>query len=699
MKALDQLPKDLPETYDRILGKLQRGKGDADLRQRLFRCIFAARRPLTLEELREALSIVPGVTSWQGDKLINDITGAIPRLCGSLVVIIEEEATVQFAHHSVKQHLNSPAEKTSDLLRINPAQAEAYLGDVCVTYLNLDVFKSQIAKSRPSKSPAAMNIPNTISQTINSKKVRSLALAFSKLKGVSQDDSRIELPIWSSPSAQPQYEYAFLAYAKWLWPDHVEGFRHDRQKETYRLFRHLVRGQVSIAEPPWEKTLDAQGVTVAYPPLCWALVFGRVEMAETLLDMDDIELNARDRWQQTPLLLAADMGQDMIVQKLLERDGVDVHAVDVHGNNALIRAAIQGRVQCTNILLTRRDIDVNDPDSVGGTALAAAAFRGHEAVARLLLQAGADPNLCDNRGWTPLIGAVVNGYESIVQLLVDQDECDHNTIGHRDQFDWTALTHAAAIAEEGIVGLLLRQHGVDPDPEDKSGYTPLAVAALNGHKVVCELLLDRGAANANAEERQYGLTPLSLAAFNGHEDVVRLLLLQPGVDVESKDNDGRTPLSWAAGAGHVDVVRLLLQQAGVDVSSRDNHDRTPLLWAAANKHKAVVMLLLQHSSVDPESKDNEGRTPLTVAAVCGYEVIVRLLLEQPGVDAESKDNDGRTPLSWAAANGHKAVVRLLLQQPGVDPKSKDVHGRTPLSYAKKQGFETVTTLLRSQGVL
>jgi ankyrin repeat protein len=39
--------------------------------------------------------------------------------------------------------------------------------------------------------------------------------------------------------------------------------------------------------------------------------------------------------------------------------------------------------------------------------------------------------------------------------------------------------------------------------------------------------------------------------------VVKLLLEKDGVDLDSKDEDGRTPLSWAAKNGHEAVMKLL----------------------------------------------------------------------------------------------------------------------------------------------
>jgi len=221
---------------------------------------------------------------------------------------------------------------------------------------------------------------------------------------------------------------------------------------------------------------------------------------------------------------------------------------------------------------------------------------------------------------------------------------------------FTGLHMASFLGVEEPVESLLESIMVDS--KDSYYRAPLSYAAQNGHNMVVELLLEKGA-ELESKDR-YGQTPLLYAAQNRHDAVVKLLL-ENGAELESKDRYGKTPLSGAAQKDHDAVVKLLLEN-GAELESKNTlSGRTPLLYAAQKGHDAVVKLLLENGA-ELESKDRSGRTPLSWAAQKGHDAVVKLLLEN-GAELESKDTlSGQTPLSWAAENGHDAVVKLLLER-------------------------------------
>jgi hypothetical protein len=102
LRSLEDLPKDLPEVFSRIL---QRSEGPGKSYQKpIFEIITTARHPLTTGELREALSVDPDDAVWNVQRLVNDIESTLS-CCGSLLVVDEEEITVRLVHSSIKQFL------------------------------------------------------------------------------------------------------------------------------------------------------------------------------------------------------------------------------------------------------------------------------------------------------------------------------------------------------------------------------------------------------------------------------------------------------------------------------------------------------------------------------------------------------------------------------------------------------------------
>lgn len=79
------------------------------------------------------------------------------------------------------------------------------------------------------------------------------------------------------------------------------------------------------------------------------------------------------------------------------------------------------------------------------------------------------------------------------------------------------------------------------------GWTPQHEAALLGNKDALVALKNSGA-SLSVQEPHHGGTPLHVAAFNGHFEVVKFLV-QAGVPVNPRDNEGWTPLSQARDQG------------------------------------------------------------------------------------------------------------------------------------------------------
>jgi len=120
--------------------------------------------------------------------------------------------------------------------------------------------------------------------------------------------------------------------------------------------------------------------------------------------------------------------------------------------------------------------------------------------------------------------------------------------------------HSAA--EKGDLAKVKALIAQDPSlasSKDKTGATPLHLAAKENHKDVAEFLLASGA-DVNAQDK-YGFTPLDLALSSYHYIDVVTLLLDKGANVNARSFQGLDALMEAAMRGQKDAAAMLLAKA------------------------------------------------------------------------------------------------------------------------------------------
>ena len=114
-----------------------------------------------------------------------------------------------------------------------------------------------------------------------------------------------------------------------------------------------------------------------------------------LLSREKIDVNPRNRNDETPLMLAAIKGQTALAQQLIDK-GADVNKP---GWAPLHYASTYGHLELMNLLLEHHAyIDAASPNE--STPLMMAAMYGNASAVKLLLEAGADPMLRNALGLT-----------------------------------------------------------------------------------------------------------------------------------------------------------------------------------------------------------------------------------------------------------------------------------------------------------
>ncbi len=295
---------------------------------------------------------------------------------------------------------------------------------------------------------------------------------------------------------------------------------------------------------------------------------------------------------QTPLMWAASEGHADVARVLLTA-GADVRARSVHGTTALLLAARSGDVETARVLLDAgadvnaaepylpidARVDVEESQTSGRTPLLVASaslaatsgweYRldvepsSHEALALLLLERGADPDVPDSIGRTALHAAVETGRADLVRALLARG-ADPNArltrpplVYKGDYISYGAyvgatplwLAAAARVPDPDLLRALAAAGG-DPRLPAEGGTTPL-MAAVG--------MVQNEARQATASQSLELVT----------------LLLGMHVDVNAVDRRGRTAMHGAARLAKNAIIELLAAH-GARVDIADARGQAPL---------------------------------------------------------------------------------------------------------------------------
>ena len=403
------------------------------------------------------------------------------------------------------------------------------------------------------------------------------------------------------------------------------------------------------------------------------------------------EPDLRER-TKTLLLVAVQSDRIDMVQFLLARGASFVR--DRSAVDSLFYAAMHGYEAMVRLIVA----DGMDPDAQtdsGETALYKLAAKGGPAtMIDLLVELGASVNVPTEGGVTPLLMAAKRGDLPAVEALLKY--------GARvDRMDNAFRTSLSYVAEKGYtdVAKSLIAHGASLSSRDRKGRTPLHMAAAGNRLKTLEALVESGA-DVMAQDAA-GWTPLHYAAQVGNCDMAALLVSK-GATVEQPSGPNFTALHAAAQAGKDSVLEYFLS-LGVFVDLLDRDRRAPLYYALESKSLPAVRLLVDHGA-DVNAVDAHGETPLFPAVqtlddvvllnskgknlsqsedplpgIPGPEKLATLLLTR-GANVKVKDNQGRMPLHAAAELRCFQTARLLVEN-GAETDPRDANGATPLYWA------------------
>ncbi|KAL6793196.1 ankyrin repeat-containing domain protein [Trichoderma sp. SZMC 28012] len=428
----------------------------------------------------------------------------------------------------------------------------------------------------------------------------------------------------------------------------------------------------------------------------------------TLLVNDGIDLDPTDGGPEffpSPLYMASQHGANLHVKRLNKYK--PVQTATSNGNASLLES--------------------QEPE----TPLYFAALEGGWAMAKMLLDLGADPNSGlgerPNYRWAPLVVAVEGNHLKTVEILLE-NKADPNICGPNN-LD-TPLWFAAIKAASADMVRLLLDHDADPNHELLDPPLPIELTrssvSVKDKLAIFEVLVKNSPPvriNANDSEN---MTPLLYAAEAGELSLVTWLL-EHEADVNATDSLGRSALWYAIKNLRVEVVRELLNwkpqlnnlttsgqplveiaiedveimrmllDAGIDMEQPNYNNHTVLNIAVDWKKTDVVRLLVERKA-NMYHRGNGGWNAIMISTWSTADPQILRILADGGANLGDVHPDtGSTPLHFAMAWDAELAKIILEYRKSIDLEKRNNYGRTPLLYACGEDNEDCIELLVKAG--
>jgi hypothetical protein len=260
--TIRNLPKDLGETYSRIMENTRRSPGGTaryETMMKVFRWVAGARRALTIEELEEAVALEKTDTYLHAER---SATGAGERLiacCSNLVVYNEGDSTVTFAHQTIQQFL-FPSTMTASAPTLgshfSPQILNEHIAEISLAYLSFSDFGTQLARLPENHSVELGNAEPLVWRNVPfSTPIKGFLSLSRGWRGMAKptSDHRVKfaIPMASPPAESLMRKYAMLDYIIAFWNIHTADLT--PQSAIWPTFRHIAcERQLMFDFRPWD---------------------------------------------------------------------------------------------------------------------------------------------------------------------------------------------------------------------------------------------------------------------------------------------------------------------------------------------------------------------------------------------------------------------------------------------------------------
>lgn len=393
-----------------------------------------------------------------------------------------------------------------------------------------------------------------------------------------------------------------------------------------------------------------------------AAIEGHHDTAFQLLEAG-VSPNLSSRQSLSPLQIASARGHQRLVE-LLVNFHADINYHDPKDKfTALHFAAARGFHDIIKILLRAQAI-VDLKTANDETALHLAIGGNHLASVKILLQAGANPNIEGGfKTQTPLYIATSGLLSEMIQPLLDAGALPDTPHG---RWHKAAIHKAAALGLSDIVQSLLSA-GSNPNLPDKWHNTPLSIALERRHFEVVLLLLAAGAVG------QVNVRWLNLIPQQAPSHILSHILEE--LTPESTLNTRKKQLIEAI-ATHDLTTMCECLDAGVNINNTHNN-RCALDIAIEYKNRSIIETLVKSSTLNPYTFIQILQRAITERRLHD---IVPYLLREDLIDIFIKTHPKNNLEKWASDRGCLAAANKFKER--IKERHQNSHS-IPIIYSNK----------------
>ena len=209
---------------------------------------------------------------------------------------------------------------------------------------------------------------------------------------------------------------------------------------------------------------------------------------------------------------------------------------------------------------------IDDTDTDGRTALSWAAAKGDVDAVKVLLEFGANPNICSHRGQSPLQWAGQNPSERCAEIM--QALLDHNVdVNLIDRWNRIVLINAAGDLNDPECLRILVDAGSHLNWRDCHRRTAVGVAAGGGKTENVSFLISRGADPRIPDH--WGYAPIHEAVEHNYHRLLERLLQEHDIVPITKTVKGMTILHIAALWSDIETMHLLAKCEDIKILDPD----------------------------------------------------------------------------------------------------------------------------------